>query len=132
MYVMNQDVIFGLNRKIYELEHELLQLAKKSTLTDEETKRMMNVKQEIAKLENEVDEYKKVEQNWSCSYSCESVNGKVEKTFMVNNKKVSENEYRQFFKKVSSISRPGSLFSIFFNEFDRVLSDCLFSDLLLS
>lgn len=83
---------------------------------------MVQVKNELRCIENEVNKRWDEQSNWSCSYAYQSKNGKVSKCFMVNGKEVDEETYRRFFEKVSDITRNSNmLFHSFGDEFNKVV-----------
>lgn len=92
--------------KIYDLKNEekvieakLLELAKKDFLSETEKSEMVSLREKLKSINQKIEAIKNEINNWSCSYSFKSVNGKIEKKYEVNGKEVDEKEYRKFIAK---------------------------------
>ncbi len=122
-----------MNKKIYELkirekelETKIIELIKKDNLSEEEKNNLTAFQNELKNVNKEIKELKESINNWTCSYSYTSKNGKIERHFSINNKEVSEQEYREFVvnknmlqKKQNQFFSLGKMIDYIFNNYDE-------------
>lgn len=90
------DRIYDLKNEEKAIESKLLALAKKDELTEPEKNEMVMLREKLKEINQKITNIKNEFNNWSCSYSYKSVNGKVEKKYEINGKEVDERQYRKF------------------------------------
>lgn len=122
---MNPKLIELVNKE-KALESKIIELIKKDTLTENETQTLEAKKKELKEIHNQIKEMKASINNWSCSHTYVSKDGKIEKKFMINDKEVSEQEYKEFicsknneYRKQKSLNTFGKVIDEIFDETSR-------------
>ena len=117
--------IYDLKNEEKNIESRLLELAKKDTLDESEKNEMISLRGKLKLINEKITNIKNEINNWSCSYSYKSVNGKIEKKYEVNGKEVDEKQYRKFIAKKNLSAQQNKIFpSLRFNGFlENLLCD---------
>lgn len=87
-----------------KLQAQLVNLVTSNDLNDELIKTIDQLKTELKNISEEIKDIEFSKNNWECSHSYKSINGKVEEVFKINDKDVTKEEYIDFVNKNSDKS----------------------------